>query len=340
VAKNSPDLWAQVDKDHVFKQKEHHTKTLNKKGLAMLTDIGIDYTQYPIAELIVFIMMSVHDLGRAIDAMKDRNKLPAGFNANDDHGVYTLVLLKLWGVFDCFKDDAKILISFVIKYHTTKQTPVNKTAGELDLESLCFATLALVRDLDKLALFEEKTRPYIFSSTERAGQAEVIRRKFNPNFTPDDECVSEQVLNAYLQRMADGGTTVIERAWMTNNCEYMLQFLSWITDVNFDAILKQIITTGAIHILLGYIVETQEQWLRTEIINRTNDYLISRLGIEITGNDARWAFKQAQVEFKQVTTVTNIDPLQTVEKIDKSGDDMTTCPECGAEHAITECCPA
>ncbi len=272
VDEEAPKLWAQVPEDHIWRAKEAHAKTVAAKGTIILKDMGLDPDKNPLAQLLLFIM-SIHDLGRAIDALRSIDQLPAGFNKDDDHGIYTLQLLKLWGVLDLFLMDnngAGILLSFVIKNHAAKQTPATVLIYALPLEEACFLTLALVRDLDKIAIYEEKTRPYIFSATEREGQALIIRKRFNPDYLPDDGPISDIVLQTFISGQQ------IERPWMMNNCDYMLQFLSWIRDVNFDTVLKQIVATDAIHVLLGYIFETQKMEVWAPIVNTTNDYLISR----------------------------------------------------------------
>lgn len=266
------DQLKEVAVDHPWlEQKQLHSIIAQTHEIEVLDDLGFDLND-PNARLILFIGAN-HDLGRVIQALKEQQlEVPAEFETLDNHGQYSAVLLKMWGALEPFSSNAREIISHVVGHHADIKTPEPED-GASQQERIEYLFTCLIRDVDKLSVFMKEVDGYLKDENVKQGET-FLMKKVAPDFQGEAGTINEEALRQFQERKP------LDRRDCLTYEAYMLQLLSWIFDVNLNAITKKIVDCGSINQLLNYFQKQLPAEQYEMILTTTQNYL-SSLSIEL-----------------------------------------------------------
>lgn len=208
---------------------------------------------------LLLIIAALHDVGRPEESLR-------GDVRDGKHHVHLSVeLLDAAGAFDALSALTTEIVAYIIEHHADRDTPVlSPTATPVD--HLAFALTALIRDLDKVSIFRNKTQVYLHDEEEKERQGVVLRR-LNPDYRGEAGSIEAA---RYLTEFQEWRT--LDRTELLTYEAYMLQYLAWIFDLNLKVSLEAVVKCGAIHSLLIYFNEQvpDHYWA---ITRTTEEYL-------------------------------------------------------------------
>lgn len=214
-------------------------------------------------------LATFHDLGRTIEGKRKLGLLPPGYREFSHHGEESFSLLKEWGALEPFPPETREIIEYAIIHHADKSTPpLPDNPTNLDKQKY-FYTCTL-RDVDKLALFRNKTDRYLFDVKVKAAQAKV------------NNLLGEQnIINPSAIIETFGEFQAIKRGECVSYEAFMLQYLAWIFDIKLRPVLEEVVRVGAIEKILRYfreqrIPDDQYQRIKETIMN-----YLARFGLEL-----------------------------------------------------------
>jgi hypothetical protein len=208
------------------------------------------------------LMGGTHDIGRIVEGKKKLGLLPSDYREFANHGEESVNLLRDWGVSALFNGEAGAVLEYGILHHADKATQEEDAGSALGRTKYFF--LAFLRDMDKLALFRNKTARYLWDDGEKTRQMAV-----NGLEGEMGRIEPREILSQFAQRQ------LIEHRLCRSYEAYMLQFLAWIFDLKLRLALEEVIKIGAVEQLLRYF-EKQLPHQDSVLIRRTvNEYLSS-----------------------------------------------------------------
>lgn len=219
--------------------------------------------------LLAFVA-TVHDLGRIIEGKKQLGLLPPDYRQFSHHGEESVNLLREWGVLEQFPPETREIIEYAIAHHADKSTPpLPENPTELDKKKY-FYTCAL-RDVDKLALFRNKTDSYLFDADEKRAQAKLNHlqgelKEINPS----------TVLETFTRFQP------IKREECVSYEAYMLQYLGWLFDIKLKPVLEEVVKIGAIEKILRYFREQNIPDDQYQKIEETVTSYLAKFGLALT----------------------------------------------------------
>jgi hypothetical protein len=151
-----------------------------------------------------------HDIGRFPQFSKYRTYVDP---KSTNHCLLGLEVLQKENILAGLPEDQKQLIETAIRYHGEKELPANLTGDTLLLSKM-------IRDADKLDIFNVVINIYTQHKTNPAGSKLEIEVPDEPRFTPE-------VLDAILT-----GNRVDYKKLQTLN-DMKLCVLGWVYDINF-----------------------------------------------------------------------------------------------------------
>jgi len=236
-----PELVGLLPPDHPWgKAKLDHADQVSDGASEVLAALDQQSGQ-GLNSLLLLLGLS-HDLGRPIlgairlgRELPDQYCLEAAENSSADinHGHYSAQVLKAWGLLDLLDQNTRLIVEYALARHANPGSPEpppdDRRSSTTELERFQIAVTWLLRDADKLATFREKTQGYLFDKEEK-------RRQIKANGLGGEKFAIEP--SRLLDEFAN------QRPISRDQCDsyeaYMLQFLSWIFDVNFVEVLGKI----------------------------------------------------------------------------------------------------
>lgn len=214
-------------------------------------------------------LATFHDLGRTIEGKKKLGLLPPDYRQFTHHGEESFNLLKEWGALEQFPPETRKIIEYAIVHHADKSTPpLSDNPTSLDKQKY-FYTCAL-RDIDKLALFRNKTDRYLFDGAEKTAQT-----KLN-NLQGEQATINP---SAVLETF--GQFQPIRRDGCISYEAYMLQYLAWVFDIKLKSVLEEVIKIGSIEKILRYFREQSIPDDQYRKIQETIRSYLARFGLEL-----------------------------------------------------------
>jgi len=217
--------------------------------------------------LLLLIVAALHDVGRPEQFLR------GDVQDGKHHGHLSVDLLQEAGAFNELPNPTTDLVSYIIEHHADRSTPTLPRSA-IRSERLAHVWTALIRDLDKVGLFRNKTQAYLYNEEEKERQEAVLRR-INPDYRGE---VGSIEAARYLVEFQDFQT--LDRTELLTYEAYMLQYLAWIFDLNLRASVEAVVKCGAVHSLLIYFKDQvpDHYWA---ILSTTETYL-ARWDLSIT----------------------------------------------------------
>jgi len=250
IASHYPQMADLLKDGHPWKEaKALHGALTAQTGQEILSEMGFENND-PNRELICLIG-EIHDLGRVPDGlqqklaqnanperMEEAERFAALFAGCKDHGEMSVKILEEWGVFNVFSPDTADIIRFAIAHHTDDQSPILPRPDTDEAEMMKFIVTALIRDLDKLALFIGKTAKYLYDEKEIQRQEEIVKnllnQKYHLTYRGRDKRVEEVVMN-FVRNWQP-----IPQRFITTYQQYMIYMASWALDMNSPEVLRRL----------------------------------------------------------------------------------------------------
>lgn len=205
-------------------------------------------------------LASVHDLGRAVEAKRKLGLLKDGYRDFSSHGQESVALLKDWNALDKYPEDTQEIIEYAIAHHSDIITPeIGEDPSSLD--KLKYFFTSILRDVDKLSIFRNKTDKYLDDEEEKKKQVEVNNVEGEKGtIDPPD------LLQTFARR------EMIDRSKCRSYEAFMLQYLAWIFDFNLKISLEQTLQIGAVNKILYYFKQQLPNEQYTIIEQTVSDY--------------------------------------------------------------------
>lgn len=188
-------------------------------------------------------LASFHDLGRTIEGKKKLGLLPPDYRQFSHHGEESFNLLKEWEVLEQFPPETREIIEYAIIHHADKSTPL-LPENPTDLDKKKYFYTCLLRDIDKLSLFRNKTDRYLFDPKEKTAQTKLNHLEGE-----------QHLINPPIALETFGKFQTIQRGECLSYEAYMLQYLAWVFDIKLKTVLEEVVKIGAIEKILQYFRE-------------------------------------------------------------------------------------
>jgi len=265
VKEKYPEIVEGLPEGHPWRDdKITHATAVKRKGGRVFEEFKRQLSKENFA-LLIFIA-GVHDIGRAIQAKKDHDiPVEEEFAESTNHGKYSVIALKKWGIFDILPEKASEIVAFAVEHHGDKLTPPLPRFPYED-EKLKFFFCAILRDMDKLEGIIGETNNYLFNEEYKGEQIKVNKLQGE-----EDKIVPRQVLDLFENYQP------IDNDLCKSYESYILKLLAWIYDINLRGALNEILESRVIQ---DYFFKYFRKQLPPEeserIVKATKDYLASR----------------------------------------------------------------
>jgi hypothetical protein len=220
--------------DHGMQQnidlKEDHTMRVCKEILNIGTQLGLNDDELRLAEIIAIL----HDTGRFEQISRYQTFMDS---KSVDHAELGVNILKHFEVLKPFDEAIRELIYCAVKYHSKPALPV------FDNETCIFFT-KLIRDADKLDIFNVVTGYYHKNGTEKNG--DIVLN------LPDTPGISGGVYRKLMNK------SIVNIDHVTNLNDFKLLQAGWIFDINFQPTMECIIKRRYIELIREVLPESKE----------------------------------------------------------------------------------
>ncbi len=259
VELHEDDLFALLPPDHIWNRgKREHMSQAHEAKQPIVDQFS--RVLAPVNFRLLDFIFRVHDLGRVYEGAVKLGSLPEYLTYCGDHARQSVLILDEWGALDCFSEETRSLITYVIEHHVGPETPTLPDAPSASAAAQYLFT-CLLRDCDKYIIFSERTAQYLHDDRKRAAEMEIHHLRELGRIEPIE----------FLDTFQNHRTP--DKTQMVSYEAYMLYFLSWIYDVNPPSVLKAIVASGAIELLLEYFRQQLPQEIADQIESSVTTYL-------------------------------------------------------------------
>lgn len=251
---------------------DHATHTVNAGG-GVMTNIRAQLVTEN-SELLSFLALS-HDLGRPLEARRNLGLVEAEYQQGHE-GVLSVKAMESIGLLQGFPSETQDIVRYAVEHHADTKTPViSENATSVDKYKYIFT--CLLRDMDKLSTFANRTDGYLTDEINKKKQAEVNKLNFDPEHPTAEWGVIDppELIDTFISNQ------VIARGTCRSYEAYMLQYLAWIFDINLKAMVGEAINTGVVSKILKYFEKQLPEDQYSRIKQSTSEYL-AKQGFTIT----------------------------------------------------------
>jgi hypothetical protein len=214
-----------------IKLKEEHSARVCDEMRYLARELNVTGNLLLLAETIALF----HDIGRFPQFSRYRTYVDP---KSTNHCLLGLEVLQKENILAGLPDDEKQLIETAIRYHGEKELPANLTGDALLLSKM-------IRDADKLDIFNVVINIYTQHKTNPAGCKLEIEVPDEPRFTPE-------VLDAILT-----GNRVDYKKLQTLN-DMKLCVLGWVYDINFTPTFNRLKHRRPLETILELLPDTPD----------------------------------------------------------------------------------
>ncbi|MEN6376317.1 MAG: HD domain-containing protein [Smithella sp.] len=210
--------------------KQEHTLKVCKEILNIGRKLDLSQNNLMIAE----VMALFHDIGRFEQFIHYRTFVD---KKSENHGELGVKILQQQKVLAALEEDTRELILKAILYHNRLLIPEDESP-------ICIYFSRLLRDADKLDIFDLFSTYYYLDSSEKSSAVELD--------LPDVPEISEKVLHSLRQ----GSMVGIQHLRSVN--DFKLLQMGWIYDINYPPTLRMIYERGYLQKIKDTLPSTEE----------------------------------------------------------------------------------
>lgn len=210
--------------------KEEHSLRVCKEILDIGSKLILSQNNLRIAEVVALF----HDIGRfeqftRYQTFADRK--------SENHGELGVKVLRQEKVLEVLGKDTQELILKAILYHNRLNIPKNE-------DQTCLFFSKLIRDADKLDIFNLLSAYYYLDSSEKSSAVELD--------LPDKPEISQEVLNGLHQGH------VISMQYLKSVNDFKLLQMGWVYDINYQPTFKMIYERNYLQKIRNTLPRTEE----------------------------------------------------------------------------------
>jgi len=192
--------------------KEDHSWRVCKEILNIGRELNLGHNDLRLAE----VMALFHDIGRFEQFTRYRTFVD---RKSENHGELGVKVLREEKILAALDEETRELILKTISYHNRLNVPEDESP-------VCLYFSKLLRDADKLDIFDLLSTYYYINSEERSSAVELD--------LPDTPTVSDEIMT----RLCDGKMIAIQQLRSLN--DFKLLQMAWIYDINFQPTFQMI----------------------------------------------------------------------------------------------------
>ena len=230
-----------------LKLKEDHTRRVCREIWYIADRLGLPGCQKRVAEAIALF----HDIGRFEQFARFRTYFDM---ASIRHSILGVQILRQNGVLQSLDECEREWIIKAVEYHADKQLPE-------DLNGSCLLFAQLIRDADKLDIYNVITRYYERSKNNPQNSSLELGLPDRPECSP-----------RIIEKMHRGESIDFTELRTLNDLKLMQ--LGWLHDINFTVTLEQIKARRYLEALVGFLPITADIEM---IAQRLFSYIDERL---------------------------------------------------------------
>lgn len=259
-------LGSSLPDGHPWKEaKIEHAARTRLAGAAAMVNIQAQLIEEN-SELLSFIALS-HDLGRPIEARRNLGWVEVQYQQGH-HGMLSVKAMESIGLLQSFPSETQEIVKYAVEHHADTRTPI-LPGDATGADKYKYVFTCLLRDMDKLSTFANRTEGYLFDEVNKKKQAEVNKLSFDKEHPAAEWGIIDppELVDIFASGQA------IARGACKSYEAFMLQYLAWIYDINLRSMIGEAINTGVVSKILDYFNKQLPQDQYQKINQSTISYL-------------------------------------------------------------------